>query len=102
MTVQHFPFKIQLVTIVIITLVMLAVIGAVTYFRLTYIINEVSEAAKPNVKIVFLKQINSDLSEAESTVKSYKLTRNSNYLRPFFNSVLVVDNKISVLQKLCL
>ena len=60
----HFPFKIQLVVIVLITLIMLAIIGVVTYFRLTYIVNNVSEAAKPNVKIIFLKQINSDLAEA--------------------------------------
>lgn len=97
----NFPFKIQLVIIVIITLIMLAVIGVVTYFRLTYIVNNVAEAARPNVKLIFLKQINTDLSAAESTVKSYKLTRNSSYLRPFFNSVFLIDNKINILQKLC-
>lgn len=97
----NFPFKIQLVTIVIITLIMLAVIGVVTYFRLTYIVNNVAESARPNVKLIFLKQINTDLSAAESTVKSYKLTRNSNYLRPFFSSVFVINNKVNTLQKLC-
>ena len=102
MTAPSFPFKIQLVVIVLITLVMLTVIGIITYFRLTYIVNNVEESAKPNVKIVFLKQITTDLAEAESTVKSYKLTRNSSYLRPFFNSVFIVNNKIKTLNKLCI
>jgi signal transduction histidine kinase/ActR/RegA family two-component response regulator len=94
-------FKLQLVSIVLITLIMLAIIGVVTYFRLTYIVNNVSEATKPDVKLIFLKQINTDLTEAESMVKSYVLTRNSSYLRPFFSSISVIDNKVGVLQKLC-
>lgn len=102
MAIPNFPFKIQLVVIVMITLIMLAVIGGMTYFRLTFIVNNVAESGKPNVKIIFLKQITADLSEAESTVKSYKLTRNSNYLRPFFNSVFLIDNKMDMLHKLCL
>lgn len=33
--------------------------------------------------------------------QSYKRTKNSNYLRPFFNSVFLIDNKMEILHKLC-
>ncbi|MES2590562.1 MAG: ATP-binding protein [Bacteroidota bacterium] len=98
---KHISFKRKLVSIVLAILLILTIIGGFTYFRLTNIVENVTEASKPDVKIRFLKQIYAELSDAENTVKSFILTRNSNYLKPFFSSVSLISERMNTLQKIC-
>lgn len=98
---KHIKFKRKLVSIVLAILLILTVIGGFTYLRLTNIVENVAAASKPDIKIRFLKQIYAELSDAENTVKSFILTRNSNYLTPFFNSVSLISDRMDTLQKIC-
>ena len=97
---RHFLFKIQIVSVVFVTLIILTTIGVFTYLRLTYIVTNISEAAKPDTKLAFLKQFQIELSDAESTVKSYILTRNTNYLTSFFNSDSLMGVRMDTLQRI--
>ncbi len=98
---KYFSFKLLITSIVLAMLTILTAIGIFTYCRLTNIVSNVSEAAKPDIKLIFLKQIHSELSDAESSVKSYMLTRDNNYLTPFYNSLSSIDEKMDILQRLC-
>ncbi|MGQ0829320.1 MAG: ATP-binding protein [Bacteroidota bacterium] len=96
---KYFSFKIQLAGIVLAVMVILTAIGVFTYYRLTNIVNNISEATQPDIKLAFLKQIQAEFSDAENSVKSYVLTRDNTYLTPFFNSLSLIDNRIDKLQE---
>ncbi|MBA3704590.1 MAG: response regulator [Bacteroidetes bacterium] len=98
---KFFSFKIIITSIVLAMLIILTAIGVFTYFRLTSIVDTVSNATQPDARLVNLKHIQAELSDAESSIKSYVLTRNNDYLTPFYNSLSSIDERIEFLRRLC-
>jgi len=93
-------FELNILLSIIISVITVAGIGVLAYRTMTEIVTSISEEAKPDIKLVLLKDILSDLSDAESSVKSYSITNNSDYLSPFYASATSIDGKIAELNKL--
>jgi signal transduction histidine kinase/CheY-like chemotaxis protein/HPt (histidine-containing phosphotransfer) domain-containing protein len=93
-----FSFEIRTGGVTLVILFFVIATGILTYRNIKSIADDVNDASKPDIKISLLKQITSDLSDAESSVKSYNLTGDRNYLTPFYNAVGSIDEKISQLQ----
>lgn len=73
--------------ILLLVFVLVIVTGVVTYIRLNRIVETVSEGIRPDEKLLLVKDIFNNLSDAENSVKSYSLTRNETYLSHFFQMV---------------
>lgn len=87
------------IAVIIFLIFFIVVITAIMGFRgFRDIVNEVSESARPEIKLSSLKQVLSDIAVAESSIKSYSLTHDSKYLSPFYKSVLTVDAKMEELK----
>jgi signal transduction histidine kinase/ActR/RegA family two-component response regulator len=95
---NRFSFEIKTSGTTLLILSFVIATGIFTYRNLKEIVDEVTHASQPNTKIALLKQITSDLSDAESSVKSYNLTGDKNYLSPFYAAVTSIDEKIEELQ----
>lgn len=80
--------------------IIITITGVYAYKGFQSILSEVSHSSEPDIKISLVKQVVSDISEAEINVKSYNLTRDKKYLSPFYNSVLVIDKNINELKHL--
>ncbi|UII32912.1 ATP-binding protein [Fulvivirga ulvae] len=81
-------------------LLALTVIGFVGQDTLTQLIVSIKKESQPNPKLISLKEILSDLSDAENSVRTYTITRESENLTPFYESISTIDNKINSLYEL--
>lgn len=97
---KAFAFEIKVVLVLAAVLLMVATTGILAYKSLTGIVRDVDLAVRPDEKLTLLKQISADLYDAESSVKSYNLTHNNDYLSPFYNSVASVDDRMNELSRL--
>ena len=97
---KHFAFEYKIVAILVVVLLLVGATGFLAYRSLLGIVQDVNTATRPDARLSLLKQIMTDLSEAESSVKSYNLTGNSDYLAPFYNSIASVDDRMEDLKQL--
>lgn len=81
-------------------LLALALIGYVGQNTLTQLIVSIKKESEPNKKLTILKEILTDLSDAESSVRTYTITRESENLKPFYESITTIDNKMTRLYEL--
>lgn len=101
MKTKYYSFKKQTICIVLGTIIILSSIAVFTFNRLNFIINSVAELTKPDQELVFLKQFHTELSDAESAVKSYVLTHNKKQLIPFYTSVDLIHERMLGFEKIC-
>jgi len=68
----------------LIIFILVVITGILSHHRLNLIIDKVKSGADPNRKLILVKEINNNITEAENNVKSFSLTRNSEYLVRFY------------------
>ncbi|KAB2914367.1 MAG: response regulator [Bacteroidetes bacterium] len=94
-----FSFELRIIVILSLVLAMVTAIGVFTFNSLHGIIIDAKEATQPNSKIDLLKQVVGDLTDAESSMKSYRLTNDDSYLTPFYESISQVDGRMALLKQ---
>ena len=77
--------EIPIVLLTIVMLALLALSGNLVYKSLSEIVNSVLIEARPNNKLILVKDIASDLNEVENTVKLYSLSKNNVYLNGYYD-----------------
>lgn len=97
MKTKAFTFELRVVSVLAAVFILVTAIGILTYRSLHGIVTDVKEATSPNTKIDLLKQVVVELTDAESSIKSYRLTKDDSYLTPFYESVLTIDERIEQL-----
>lgn len=80
--------------------VLVIVTGVLSYLRLDTIIETVNKGSRPDRKLLLVKEIYNDLSEAENNVKSYSLTRGEDYLSRFYQLTDITGDRFGDLKKL--
>ncbi len=89
--------EIRIIVLIVITFTVVTFLGVLVYNNLTQIVGNVTINNESEVKQLLLKEIFSDLSDAESSIKSYSISKNEIYLDPFYNAVSSIDNKMALL-----
>ena len=97
---RNIPFERKVVGLLIIILLFVSASAALVYGNLNKIINEITEEARPDEKLIVMKEMIYDISDAENSVKSYSLTREPAYLDQFEIKTSEVDAKIQKLRTL--
>lgn len=70
------------------------VVGYLNYRKLNEIADYVKVPEKPAPSILLMREIVSELTEAERNAKSFYLTREGNYLSGYYSSVIKIANDI--------
>jgi signal transduction histidine kinase/ActR/RegA family two-component response regulator len=92
-----------LVSVSLLTVFILVVItGLLSHQRLNYIIETVKSGIRPDRKLILVKEINNNLTEAENSVKSFSLTRSGDYLVRFYELTENTGQKFEELDELVL
>ncbi|MFO7614047.1 MAG: ATP-binding protein, partial [Bacteroidales bacterium] len=81
-------------------LILVIVTGIFFYSRLDGIIDTVKSGIRPDRKLILVKEIMNDLSEAENHVKSYSLTHEESYMVSFYEITSLTGEKIEALREL--
>lgn len=75
-------------------------IGSMAWFSLNKIVTGAQESAKPDKRIFLMKEILSGISDAEGYIKSYTITNDPKYLKPYYELVASIDKRIIKLKKM--
>lgn len=97
MRANPFTFEIRIVSVLVAVFILVTAIGILTFNSLHGIVTDVKQATSPNTKIDLLKQVVGELTDAESSIKSYQLTKDENYLTPFYQSLVTIDDRMEQL-----
>ncbi|HAH24679.1 MAG TPA: hypothetical protein DCL77_13160 [Prolixibacteraceae bacterium] len=105
---KKLKIEIQITILTICIAIAVIVSGYLAYQSLSKIVETIHKEARPDLKLLIIKDIATDLNEVENTIRLYSLTGDTNYLHPFrqldktiqikLNSLL--DNAISSSEEL--
>ncbi len=79
---------------------MVLITGIYSYIRLNHIMDEVKDFIRPDRKIILIKEILNDISEAEHSVKTFSLTRDERQATAFYDLADETGQKVDDLKQL--
>lgn len=94
--ISKFENKVWLILIVVLAVVLLS--AFFVFKSLTGIVHDITEEARPDETVILMKEVMTDLTEAENCVKSYSLTNEAPYLEEYNNHFNEVGEKITRLR----
>lgn len=97
---KRIPFERKVVGLLCIILLFVTTSAVLVYGNLNKIINDITEASRPDESLIIMKEMLYDISDAENSVKSYSLTKDPDYLAFFEKKTTEVDEKIQKLRSL--
>lgn len=80
---KKLKIEIQVILLTICIAVAVIVSGYLAYQSLSMIVDTIHKEARPDLKLLLIKDIASDLNEVENTIRLYRLTGNKAYLHPY-------------------
>jgi len=75
--------EIQVTILTICIAIAVSISGYLAYQSLSKIVDTIHKEARPDLKLLLIKDIASDLSEVENTIRLYSLTGNSSFARSY-------------------
>lgn len=96
--ISKFENKVWLILLSVLAFVIVS--GFFVYFSLSGIIAEISDEARPDEKVLLMKEILNELTESENNVKSYSLTSEGHYLESYNSNYESVTYKLMLLDSM--
>lgn len=97
-----FPFETVILVILFIIMLFVGTTGLYSYQRLNSIVSNISYHSEPDNRLVIMKDILNDIYRSEISVKSFRLTKDENYLKEFYLSAKNINKRIAHLRKLAI
>ena len=97
---KPFSFELRIALIMLVVLALVSITGIFAYQRFTNIVETVSKETRPDLRLVTVKSLLYDISEAEISIKSYSLTDDTVYLDLYKESVINTQKKLASLYEL--
>lgn len=96
---QKLTIELKIAILIIITAGLVGIAGYISYQSISYIVSTIKKEAQPNMSLILIKEINSSLIQAESSIKYYTLTGQRKYLVPYSEVTQSTNNKIEQLRE---
>jgi signal transduction histidine kinase/CheY-like chemotaxis protein/HPt (histidine-containing phosphotransfer) domain-containing protein len=91
--------QIQVILLTICIAAAVAVSGYLAYQSLSEIVDTIHKEARPDLKLLLIKDISADLSEVENTIRLYSLTGNSSFARSYRQLGDSIQKKLKTLSE---
>ncbi|HKJ42392.1 MAG TPA: response regulator [Sunxiuqinia sp.] len=85
-------FQVTILTVIVVMAVMFS--GYLVYQSLSQIVNSIHKEARPDFKLLLIKDISSDLTEIENTVRLYTITHDEKYFHPYQETSQSIQKKL--------
>jgi signal transduction histidine kinase/CheY-like chemotaxis protein len=95
--VTKLKIEIQVTILTICIAAAVIVSGYLAYQSLSNIVDTIHKEARPDLKLLLIKDIASDLNEVENTIRLYSLTGDNSFLRPYKQLGIDIQEKLDVL-----
>ncbi len=84
--------EIKIVSIILVVFLTVVLTGVFAYRGLRSIVADVSHSTRPEMRLMYVRQLVVNTETSETNVKFFNLTHKSEYLKKFFRSTLEIDN----------
>lgn len=95
---NQFELKISILLVLVIVLV--SVTGFIAYKRFSQVVNQLTDATRPDIRLITAQSLLNQLSDLENSAKTYNLTNDTIYLNQFFKSTVGIEEKVATLKML--
>jgi len=95
---KRIRIEIQVILLTISIAVTVIVSGYLAYQSLSKIVDTIHKEARPDLKLLLIKDITSDLSEVENTIRFYSLTGDASFIKPYKQLNTSIQEKLSELE----
>lgn len=94
---KKLKIEIQVILLILCIAVAVFVSGYLAYQSLSKIVDTIHKEARPDLKLLLIKDIASDLNEVENTIRLYSLTGDTKFLHPYRKLDVAIQEKLSTL-----
>ena len=95
---KRLKIEIQVILLTICIAVTVIVSGYLAYQSLSKIVDTIHKEARPDLKLLLIKDITSDLSEVENTIRFYSLSGDVSFIKPYHQLNTTIQEKLSELE----
>jgi signal transduction histidine kinase/CheY-like chemotaxis protein/HPt (histidine-containing phosphotransfer) domain-containing protein len=95
---KKLKIEIQVTILTICIAVAVIVSGFFAYESLSKIVDTIHKEARPDLKLLLIKDITSDLNEVENTIRLYSLTGDITFINPYRQLNTTIQEKLSELE----
>jgi len=92
---KKIKIEVQVILLTICIAIAVIVSGTLAYQSLSEIVDTIHKEARPDLKLLLIKDIASDLSEVENTIRLYSLTGDTTFLHPYRQLDTSIHEKLS-------
>lgn len=85
----------------ILAVILLSATGYLSYRNLSSIVNSIQVDLKPDQRMLSIREISMDLEKAQNSIRIYTNTNNIIDLKPYYNIISNIDEKVSRLRSEC-
>ncbi|MBE0655429.1 MAG: response regulator [Bacteroidales bacterium] len=92
-------FKIGLLMVMAVTLI--TAVGYLSYRNISSIVSSIQLDVKPELRLIIIREISMDLEKAQNSIRIYSITNDTADLRPYYNVIAGIDQKLEMLRFEC-
>jgi signal transduction histidine kinase/DNA-binding NarL/FixJ family response regulator len=100
--VKKSTIQIKIGFLMILAVIILSATGYLSYRNLSSIVASIQVDLEPDLRISSIREISMDLERAQNSIRIYTSTHDSLDLRPYYNIISTIDDKVSRLRQECL
>ena len=93
-------FELKVILILLLVFILVLITGIVTYNRFSNIVNGITAASRPDLRLVKARTLENDLTQLGNLVKTYTLTKDDAYLDRFVKTASLVEEQLNSLEKM--
>ena len=95
---KRYTLPVKVVILMMLAVGIVSAAGYLTYKNLSLIVASIEVKSRPDMRLFTIREIASDLSKAENSVRMYRLTRKQDDIAPYYSIIGGIDDKIDSLR----
>lgn len=94
MAMKIFSLQVKIGTLMILAILLILATGYLSYRSLSAIVSSIQYRSRPDLRLLAIREITSDLETAENSVRIYTYTRKRQDIEPYYAILTGLDDKI--------
>jgi len=94
--------QVKIGLLMILAIILLSATGYLSYRSLSSIVTSIQVDAKPDLRLLGIKELSMDLEKAENSIRIYSVTRDVQDLKPYYTVISGIDGKVDALRTECI
>ena len=86
----------------ILAVILLSATGYLSYRNISSIVSSINIDAKPELRLLNIRDISMDLEKAQNSIRIYSVTKDARDIQPYYTIISNIDVKVSMLRLECI